>query len=170
MHVEWKHPRLGAQDRAWLAGLLEGEGCFSLQRYFSSKRTWYALPSIQIGMTDRDVVQRAGALLGGGQAHVRVQARQPPCKPMHIWRVNGRRAVHVMKQLLPYMGKRRSKRMHDLIRDYERNPGPEGSRGCRSYSEGEGDSPPKRLAYQLRKNRDAQRRHRARQRHSKSRG
>lgn len=44
-------------------------------------------------------------------------------KRAHIWRVNGRRAVHVMSLLLPHMGKRRTRRIKQLMLRYERTKG-----------------------------------------------
>lgn len=124
-------PKITPMQLVWLAGLLEGEGCFSLQHYRGGKRTskHYALPSIELGMNDRDVVLRAGLLLGGNQKKPRKRVQRPPHKPAFVWRVNGSRAVHVMKRLLPHMGSRRSKRIVGLVRAYERSTGPNGGRG-----------------------------------------
>jgi hypothetical protein len=127
----WKLPRISARDLVWLAGLLEGEGCFSLQCYRNGVTCLHALPSIEVQMTDRDVVARAGKLLGGGQTKVRGGGR-PKAKRFHkvyIWRVNGQRAVHVMKLLLPHMGKRRSARITALVKQYETHLGPKGGYG-----------------------------------------
>lgn len=44
------------KDLYWLAGLLEGEGCFT---YSGST------PMVQLQMTDKDVVERASLLLKG---------------------------------------------------------------------------------------------------------
>ena len=134
--TECKNPRISKQDLAWLAGLLEGEGCFSLQKYIQTARAGYALPSIEISMTDRDVVQRAGSLLGGKQASVRaarLDKRFSTKKRLFIWRVNGQRAVHVIKVLLPYMGRRRSKRILELVRNYEKSVGPDGALGYQRF-------------------------------------
>jgi hypothetical protein len=118
----WKLPKIGSRDLAWLAGLLEGEASFSLQHYHHGGSLWYLLPSIEVKMTDRDVICRVGGLLGGGQQRVRsFRPKKASWKRVFIWRVNGRRAVHVMKQLLPHMGKRRSKRISQLVADYERD-------------------------------------------------
>ena len=126
-------PTISPRDLAWLAGFLEGEGCFSSQRYYQNRTCWYDLPSIQVNMTDRDVVARAGRLLGGRQVSVRVNCKTKH-KDQYVWRVNGKRAVHVMRKLLPHMGKRRAKRISALIRSYEASISPQGSRGYRRYS------------------------------------
>lgn len=45
----------------WLAGLLEGEGCFSV-RQDGQRRS----PKVLINMTDKDVIERVAALVGSG--------------------------------------------------------------------------------------------------------
>jgi len=130
----WRQPEIAEVDFAWLAGLLEGEGCFSLQSYRkhpAEKIGGYQVPSIELKMTDRDVVQRAGKLLGGKQGRVRSQLRKEhgkDRKPIFIWRVNGHRAVYLMSLLLPFMGKRRSSRIRELITLHKRQ-GPRGGHG-----------------------------------------
>jgi hypothetical protein len=134
--VPWKTPKISRHLLAWLAGLLEGEGCFSSHCYYN-RSSRYVVPSIQLAMTDRDIVKRAGALIGGNQKSVRSYLQKPDArlrgnkyKRKYVWRVNGQRAVHVMKLLLPYMGRRRSRRISSLVRKYEEHVGPEGGRGC----------------------------------------
>lgn len=120
----WKFPKISVRDLAWLAGLLEGEGCFSLQHYIQVGAGWFALPSIEVKMTDRDVVQRAGYLLGGGQKRIRMIRPQGASKKRsYTWRVNGQRAVYVMSLLLPNMGKRRARRIKQLVGRYEQTKG-----------------------------------------------
>src|SRR4051812_29292397 len=54
-------PPVSAQDLHWLAGLLEGEGSF-IAGPPSAPRS----PIVQATMVDRDIIDRAGALLGWG--------------------------------------------------------------------------------------------------------
>lgn len=128
----WLQPKISKQDLVWLAGLLEGEGSFSEQHYHvaDARSWWYALPSIELRMTDKDVVFRAGTLIGGNQRKLR---SAPPARAHYkrtfIWRVNGRRAVHVMELLLPYMGKRRSRCISQLLAAYKRRVGSKGALG-----------------------------------------
>lgn len=135
----WRHPKISKTELAWLAGLLEGEGSFSLQcyrRHRAEKSGGYQAPSIELKMTDRDVVQRAGKLLGGKQRRVRSwlpkkekrAAWKGSRKRVFIWRVNGLRAVHLMQLLLSFMGKRRAKRIRELIELHEKQ-GPRGGKG-----------------------------------------
>ena len=81
-------------------------------------------------MADRDVVERAGKLLGGGQTKVRAgHPKTQKRSKIYVWRVNGQRAVHVMRLLLPHMGKRRARRIAALIKGYETHLGPKGGFG-----------------------------------------
>lgn len=91
-------------DTIWLAGLLEGEGCFDLHkgRY----------PRIRLGMTDRDVVGRAAVLMG---SRVRSTLRPAPFKSTWHTEVSGNRAALLMRSLLPHMGTRRSQRIADVL-------------------------------------------------------
>lgn len=50
-----------AKDIYWLAGLLEGEGCFTVRRY--EGRQTGGLPVINLWMTDLDVIKRASTIL-----------------------------------------------------------------------------------------------------------
>lgn len=95
-------------DVAWLAGLLEGEGCFYAGG--RNKKSGH----IALSMTDEDVVNRAAFLMG---AHVR------PVGPRSAWQgkrqyrtvATGVRARATMEAVLPYLGVRRARRVVDLL-------------------------------------------------------
>ena len=93
---------------AWLAGLLEGEGCFRLSngRY----------PSIWLGMTDEDVVRKAATFL---QSKVYITLRKVPRKTVFTAFISGARARDLMKELLPYMGERRSAKITEVLLAHE---------------------------------------------------
>lgn len=125
----WLLPEISPADLLWLAGLLEGEGCFSEQyKHAPTMRGFYVLPSIQLAMTDRDVVLRAGKLIGGNQKRLR-SSKLRSYKRQFNWRVNGKRAVHVMSLLLPLMGLRRTRRITQILTSYKRRRGPNGAFG-----------------------------------------
>ena len=83
----------------WLAGLLEGEGCFSLSRG--------KYPIINLVMTDEDIVVRVAAL-----TKTRVYHRK------NYWRieVNGPYAIMWMMTLYTLLGKRRRSAIADVIK------------------------------------------------------
>lgn len=92
---------ISTKDIAWLAGLLEGEGCFR----FDPK----AHLVIQLAMTDRDVVDRAAALLGGSVCEKK--PREAHHKMQYMVRVFGARAAGWMMTLWPFLGQRRRQKV-----------------------------------------------------------
>lgn len=94
------------QDIIWLAGLLEGEGCFGHRGNCTT---------IQLQMTDEDVVQRAAKILGGV-----VYAQPRHSKPAHYKAmfgvsISGDKAAEWMRILLPLMGLRRQNKIKELL-------------------------------------------------------
>lgn len=86
---------ISSKDIGWLAGLLEGEGCFYSR----------CSPTIQVYMTDEDIIRRAGALMGGN-------VRGPIFRETHKkarWSVaiHGQNAAAWMMTLYPVLGVRR---------------------------------------------------------------
>lgn len=109
-------------DRLWLAGLLEGEGTFDL-----SKGRY---PRIRLAMTDRDVVGRAATLM---DTSIRLSLKRAPSAPTWHSEVSGPRAEAIMREILPFMGARRSQRIAEVLagaeyrrddRDRKSIPGP----------------------------------------------
>ena len=110
------------EDLHWLVGLLEGEGCFTLDRYS---------PVIKLLMTDKDVVERAAALLG----NTKVSERKRPAgrKTAYATQVFGSPAIELMKIMQPLMGLRRKQRIEEvLVRWYNRPGITKGSRHGKS--------------------------------------
>ena len=95
---------MSRDDLIWLAGLLEGEGCFDLHRG--------RYPRIRLGMKDRDVVGRAATLLG---ARVRVTFHPAPKAAMWHTEISGAAALDLLTALLPHMGVRRSAKIAEII-------------------------------------------------------
>src|SRR3990167_1236210 len=88
----------------WLAGWLEGEGCFTLSS---------GTLSIQACSTDLDVIERVAALLG--TTHVTKKKPTPLTRRQaYICRTFGDKAADTMRLILPYMGERRAGRIREL--------------------------------------------------------
>jgi len=102
----------------WLAGLLEGEGCFRIHTSQTGRTSEVAL-----SMADEDIVRRAALLMCG---NVTVDDRHNPRhQPMFRCRVYGKKARKVCRHVLPYMGIRRYERIRELLemgRKYMENP------------------------------------------------
>lgn len=91
-------------DLLWLAGLLEGEGTFDAHRG--------RYPRIRLAMTDRDVVGRAASLMA---TRVRLSLHPAPAQPTWHTEVSGGRAAEIMRELLPFMGSRRSGKIAECL-------------------------------------------------------
>lgn len=93
-------------ELAWLAGLLEGEGCFS----YRNDRN---VPVVEIKMTDLDVINRVAELIG--RTVWRVPAKQSGYQDQWRTKIQGDPARDLMRDLLPHMGERRSARITELL-------------------------------------------------------
>lgn len=100
-----KQPRTDLTEAqiAWLAGLLEGEGCFHFCRG----------PYVKLSMTDKDIVERAAELMNGHCQ--KVKRCQPGCKPVFLVEVCSVRAIYVMNLVFPHMGKRRAEKIKEVL-------------------------------------------------------
>lgn len=89
---------------AWLAGLLEGEGCF----------THAGGAAVALKMTDLDVVERYAALVGV-RCYEGPLAKKAHYKPHYVAIASGNRGSAVMTRILPYMGDRRSAKILECL-------------------------------------------------------
>lgn len=97
------------EDRGWLAGILEGEGTFTMN---SAGRN---SPVVVLSMTDFDVVDRAHALTGLGSVTT-YQPSQPNRKPVRRWQIaTGHEAAALMAFVYPFMGRRRQARILEVV-------------------------------------------------------
>jgi hypothetical protein len=88
-------------DLAWLAGLLEGEGCFS-----TTRADGHAYPVISLKMVSPDVVERAARQLNTTNVH-QVVPRNASWNITVRAAVTGAAAALWMQRLRPLMGSRR---------------------------------------------------------------
>ena len=107
---------INERDLYWLAGLLEGEGCFAQSGYSSI--------IVSLHMTDRDVVLRASLLMGEPPPKVGRRRRSASGrKDSWVTRVCGDRAISLMELLLPLMGERRKTKIRNLLNWAKQRPG-----------------------------------------------
>ena len=92
-------------DIAWLGGILEGEGCFSLVR---GKH-----PIIRLSMTAGDTVTRVAAIVGLKTYRYRTS---------WVLDIRGAYAIQWMMTLYPYLGKQRKGVIADIIRSWRSYP------------------------------------------------
>ena len=90
-------------ELAWLAGLLEGEGCFSVA--VENKRP----TGISLNMTDLDIVARVAGWWGVSYNSPR--NKEEHHKEQYRCTLRGQPSVDLMIKLKPYMGIRRSQKI-----------------------------------------------------------
>jgi hypothetical protein len=98
----------------WLAGLLEGEGSF-----MSGPPSDPNGVRIALAMADVDIVARVAALWGVRYHEVqRNRSKQMGWRPCFHVHLRGKRAVELMKCLLPLMGQRRQSQIRRALASY----------------------------------------------------
>jgi hypothetical protein len=96
---------LTERDLGWLAGILEGEGCFSISQTGTVQ--------VRVAMTDEDVVRRCQAVTGIG---VILQQRQQQRQQMWRWSVNrARDVIDLLALVRPLMGQRRQTKIAECL-------------------------------------------------------
>jgi|SRR5712664_1231726 len=96
--------QMNRDDLHWLAGLLEGEGCFGFD----------GSHYVRLKMADEDVVRRAAGLMGG-RAVMERSRKDPRHQLMWYVGVYGGRARLLMEKLLPLMGARRAAKIRAVL-------------------------------------------------------
>ena len=98
------------RDLGWLAGLLEGEGCFGLSKDNS--------PNIQLGMTDKDTIEKAHKLLKCTSKIIDTIPK-PGSKQAYYINLNGKDAVGWMFIIYSLMSKRRQEKIKEIINQWK---------------------------------------------------
>lgn len=109
-------------DYAWAAGVLEGEGCFSIHRRNDRSNTLNT--AIHCEMTDEDVVRRLHKIFGVGSVNLRSNTSgrvdRRTRKPTWIWSAQSKNDVlEVVLRVLPYLGERRAEKAKELLNSVE---------------------------------------------------
>ena|ERR1041384_1710535 len=91
------------EELAYLAGLIDGEGCISINRLRRNGEWKVVGAYVKIGMTDRLGVQLAQDVFGGGMTCKKRTGNMACYKPMWTWTVCGLRAAYVIDCILPYL-------------------------------------------------------------------
>lgn len=106
-----KTTKISANDLLWLAGLLEGDGCFHLgldKRYLNAAR-----PSVSLKMVDEDVVKRVSSLFGVGYFSSKI--RPAHHQKTYATIIRDRKATSLMRLIYPFMGIRRQEKINDIL-------------------------------------------------------
>ena len=102
---------------AWVGGLLEGEGCFGINRSRNLR--------IECKMTDEDVIRRLREITGFGSIRINNKERKPSGslgKIAYHWMGYGKDAYDLERALFPILGIRRQIRIEEtwkIRKEYE---------------------------------------------------
>ena len=91
------------EELAWVAGFLDGEGSFQVNKRESGRRDWRI--SIQITQVNREVLDKAARILGIGQINGPYAPKGISRLPQHRFYINGfERVQSVVARLWPWLG------------------------------------------------------------------
>jgi hypothetical protein len=104
------------RERGWVAGLLEGEGCFIVVKESFKRKdgTHQLAPRVQLKMTDRDVVERFANLV---EYKNKITTFYPKGnhKPTYTVVIRGNLAIELMLVVRDLMGERRRQKIDEIL-------------------------------------------------------
>lgn len=103
-------------DLAWLAGLIEGEGCVPRSTNLC----------LVVAMTDQDVIEKLYAIADVGRMNGPYPRKTPggaPAKPIWRWEARGSDAAGLLMTLYPMMCSRRQERIREALLLWRASPG-----------------------------------------------
>ena len=104
--------KMNVSDAAYIAGLFDGEGHVQYKQYLDGKRkdrpkrykVWRI--SLEMSMTDEDVIRWVHEVTGVGTVRLNVKNKSPSSKPhwkdQWRWRCSHRDALKIAKLMWPY--------------------------------------------------------------------
>ena len=104
-------------ELSWLAGLLEGEGCFTIEH----RKPHNPKLRICLSMTDKDVIQRAYNVTNLGNMYG--PYKHGLMKPSYAWIVTNKQDVaSIIMTLYPLMFSRRKAKIRELLQEWRTIP------------------------------------------------
>lgn len=110
-------------DIYWLAGLLEGEGCFYAHKSAGKTTENKCKLLIQLVMTDRDIVDRAAKIMGTTVYNRKNPPSLAKNKQVYVTRIFGNHAAAWMMTLFRLMGDRRRVKIEACLSAWKAAPG-----------------------------------------------
>lgn len=96
------------QEIAWVAGILEGEGCFDGNGTGKN-------PRVRVELKDHDVIERLHALIGGKISYPK-QRNPGKWSATALLSVCGRAEVEpLLRAIRPWMSERRGEKVDELL-------------------------------------------------------
>lgn len=95
---------LSETDKAYIAGIIDGDGCISIARSPQRHRPHTKFPYYQlrivVAMTDKKTID---FLVGKTHGYYLFIKRKKPNKPVHLWQITTGVAENLLKQIKPYL-------------------------------------------------------------------
>jgi len=115
--------RMTAAELAWVAGLIEGEGCFFVTERKTERYGPYRYARVTVCMTDHDTLALLRAVTGVGTIERPRERKNPRHKPISQWIVcRNEEAVQLMLAIYPLMGMRRQAKIREVLAQVEKEP------------------------------------------------
>ena len=92
--------RLRKTELAYVAGIIDGEGCISLNK---NRQTGYMALHLSVANTDELLADYLHSLFGGHRYVNRRSKRGPKHKNVWYWSLYAENAVTILKLILPYL-------------------------------------------------------------------
>lgn len=105
------------RDRAWLAGLFEGEGSWAIQRIGPGSRykREYRYPRAVISSCDLDVLVRARTIVGGGTIQRKPRYSEKHSPAFDLVMASRRDFSRLVVLILPFLCQRRRSRLDEVL-------------------------------------------------------
>jgi len=91
-------------DRAYLAGLVDGEGCITICRRKKARgqnKNWYYEPQVDVANTDKRIIDCLVDLCGGWVATPK--KNKDHHKQGYYWKITGDNMRQFLRDILPYL-------------------------------------------------------------------
>jgi hypothetical protein len=111
------HQSTDEEKWAWVAGLIEGEGCLSVLVQKTGKQKGRFKVCVIVKSTDLDVLQRLYVWTGCGQPPKRVEWIDPKATKRDFrWRVSGQSDVRwLLERIRPWLCERRQRKADECL-------------------------------------------------------
>src|SRR5688572_19663436 len=106
----------------WLAGLLEGEGSFSVTKPNGKIQ---AYPDIGVRMIDEDVIARVATFLD--MSYSVIKPKYSNWLPVFFTHLRGSNAYNLARVIYPMMSKRRQEQIDKMLQNYRYVPNQKGA-------------------------------------------
>jgi hypothetical protein len=96
-------------DRAWLAGIVDADGCIGIRRGDNGKWNPSYIPYLSVGCSDLAILDRCAEITGLGKVNLKSHAGDTDPRGIkqrrdgYLWRLDGQIASKVIRDILPYL-------------------------------------------------------------------